>query len=178
MTLKEFNILNNEAAKAEILKCCGSQKWAFLMMKYFPFNSEEELQSKASEIWFEECKEEDWLEAFQHHPKIGDLSPVPSGGDLGVGSEKFASTKEWAGAEQAGVQKANEEVIQALAKGNKEYEDKFGFIFIVCATGKSAEEMLAMLNNRIANAYEKELKVAMKEQHKITEIRFKKLIHD
>ncbi|MDQ3552224.1 MAG: hypothetical protein M3413_11915, partial [Bacteroidota bacterium] len=83
MTLKEFNSLNNEAAKAELLKCCSSKKWASLMMEYFPFNSEEELQSKASVIWFEECKEEDWLEAFQHHPKIGDLSPVPSGGDLG-----------------------------------------------------------------------------------------------
>jgi OHCU decarboxylase len=178
MTVKEFNLLEQEIAKAELSKCCGSGTWVEQMMHHFPFSSVEELQNLAVNIWYGQCVEEDWLEAFKLHPKIGGLSPLPSGGDLGVGTDKFASTNEWAGAEQAGVQKANEEVIHALAKGNKEYKDKFGFIFIVCATGKSAEEMLAMLNNRITNSYESELKVAMKEQHKITEIRLKKLIDD
>jgi OHCU decarboxylase len=148
------------------------------MMHHFPFSFVEELQNLAVSIWYGKCVEEDWLEAFKLHPKIGGLSALSSGANLGVGTDKFESTKEWAGAEQAGVQIANEEVVHALAKGNKEYQDKFGFIFIVCATGKSAEEMLAMLNNRINNSSESELKVAMKEQHKITEIRLKKLIND
>ena len=169
MTLKEFNSLDREIAKEELFKCCGSGKWVEQMIHHFPFSSVEQLQNKALNIWYRKCDEEDWLEAFKHHPKIGDVKNL---------QEKFASTKEWAGAEQAGVQKANEEVIQALAKGNKEYKDKFGFIFIVCATGKLAEEMLEILNKRMNNSYESELKIAMNEQHKITVIRLKKLIHD
>jgi OHCU decarboxylase len=169
MTLKEFNLLDKESAKAELLKCCGSEKWASLMIQHLPFQSDEELHNKAASIWYDECNEEDWLEAFQHHPKIGDVKSLQS---------KFASTKEWAGAEQASVQEANDEIIEELAIGNKAYEEKFGFIFIVCATGKSAEEMLLMLKQRLANDYDEEIRVAMQEQSKITQIRLKKLIHD
>lgn len=169
MTLQEFNSLDQESAKAELLKCCGSQKWASLMIDHLPFASDEELHNKAATLWYEECKEEDWLQAFQHHPKIGDVKSL---------HEKFSSTKEWAGEEQANVQGANADIIQEIASGNKEYEEKFGFIFIVSATGKSAEEMLAILKDRLINDYDEEIKVAMQEQNKITQLRLKKLIHD
>jgi len=167
MTLKEFNKLDKEVAIRELIKCCGSFKWASLMIENFPFASEKDLLNKASQIWKEECKKKDWLEAFTHHPKIGDFKNL---------EKKFALTKEWAGAEQEGVGKANEKIIKALAQGNNDYEGKFHFIFIVCATGKSAEEMLRLLNYRLQNNYEDELIIAMNEQNKITQIRLQKLI--
>jgi 2-oxo-4-hydroxy-4-carboxy-5-ureidoimidazoline decarboxylase len=137
------------------------------MIKGFPFDSEEELFQKAAEIWFYQCSEKDWLEAFTHHPRIGDIKSL---------EKKFATTKTWAGAEQAGVQKGTTEVIAELAKGNEEYEKKFGFIFIVCATGKSAEELLNLLKDRLGNRYEEEVKIAMGEQAKITGLRLQKLL--
>ena len=167
MKLAEFNKLDETGMRKELLKCCGSIRWANLMLQSYPFISLNEMKKKATMIWYEQCIEEDWLEAFSHHPKIGDSKSL---------QEKFASTKEWAGNEQASVQSASENVIEELAKGNKEYEDKFGFIFIVCATGKSAEEMLQLLKQRLPNNYEDEIKIAMEEQNKITHIRLEKLL--
>ena len=167
MKLEEFNKQDENVIRSELFKCCGSQRWVNMMMRHFPFVSKEDLHSKASEVWYEQCTKEDWLEAFSHHPKIGDTKSL---------QEKFASTKDWAGAEQAGVQQAAVNTIEELAKGNKEYEDKFGFIFIVCATGKSAGEMLELLKQRLSNNYEDEIKIAMEEQNKITHIRFEKLL--
>jgi OHCU decarboxylase len=175
MTLQEFNGLKKDTAKAELLKCCGSRKWASLMMESFPFDSNEDLHNKAATIWYDECKEEDWLEASQHHPKIGGLSTLLPRGGFVVGP---ASTQDWAAAEQSGVKQANAEITEILARRNKEYEEKFGFIFIVCATGKSAEEMLAILENRLINNYDEEINIAMSEQNKITQIRLKKMIND
>lgn len=167
MKLVEFNKLEEEQMRDELLKCCGSVRWANLMLQSYPFISLNEMKKKATMIWYEQCTEEDWLEAFSHHPKIGDVKSL---------QEKFSSTKEWAGNEQSGVQSASENVIEELAKGNKKYEDKFGFIFIVCATGKSAEEMLQLLKQRLPNNYEDEIKIAMEEQNKITHIRLEKLL--
>ncbi len=175
MTLQEFNGLKKDAAKTELLKCCGSQKWASLMMEIFPFDSDEDLHNKAATIWYDKCKEGDWLEAFQHHPKIGGLSPLIKQGDMVV---SLASTNNWAAAEQSGVKQANAEITEILVRRNKEYEEKFGFIFIVCATGKSAEEILAILESRVINNHDEEIKIAMSEQNKITQIRLKKLIND
>lgn len=148
-----------DAAK-ELFSCCGSEHWVSLMMKHFPFVSEKVLTDHAASIWYSECGEKDWLESFTHHPKIGDVKSL---------KEKFA------GKEQAGVAVAPDEVIHALAKANTDYENKFGFIFIVCATGKSAAEMLRLLQDRLGNSYNEELHIAMGEQQKITVIRFKKL---
>jgi len=166
MTLQQFNTLD-KAAAAELLKCCGSSKWVSAMMENFPFPSEDHLIKKAVAIWYEQCEKEDWLEAFTHHPKIGDNKSL---------EEKFAPTKDWAASEQSGVQTANNTVIEQLVKGNEGYENKFGFIFIVCATGKTAQEMLHLLQDRLQNNYENELKIAMKEQDKITQLRLKKLL--
>ena len=133
------------------------------MMKAFPFHSADMLLKKATEAWYSECGGKDWMESFTHHPKIGD---------------KKSLTQKFAGKEQAGVASATAEVIEALANSNEEYEKKFGFIFIVCATGKSAVEMLQLITNRLNNDKDDELRIAMGEQHKITLIRFGKLFED
>ena len=163
MNLVAFNTLPEETAKKELFACCGSNKWASAMMKHFPFISEKQLVDLSSKIWYDECGETDWRESFTHHPKIGDVKSL---------TEKFA------GKEQAGVAVATSETIEALAKANTDYESKNGFIFIVCATGKSATEMLALLNDRLQNSTDEELHIAMGEQQKISIIRFKKLLPD
>lgn len=163
MTLSGFNNLEKEEAGEMLSACCGSSNWSSFMMEKFPFKTEAELVSVAENTWYNECGEADWLKAFTHHPKIGDVKSL---------TEKFA------GKEQAAVGTASKETIEALAKANMEYEKKFGFIFIVCATGKTAAEMLRLLNDRLINNREEELGIAMGEQHKISIIRFKKLFDE
>ena len=111
--------------------------------------------------------ESDFLEAFSHHPKIG--------ASLDLLREKFASTHGWSSAEQSAVTGASEETLAALRDGNIRYEKKYGFIFIVCATGKSAAQMLEILNSRMNHSYEQELQIAAKEQAKITHLRLEKI---
>jgi len=166
MTLEELNKISQPQLKEELLKCCGSSTWVKMMMAYFPADSMEGLLEQAEEIW-SECSEDDWREAFAHHPKIGDVESL---------TKKFASTAQWASGEQSGVNTAATETITALAEGNRLYEEKFGYIFIVCATGKSAEEMLTLLQGRLKNDPEKEIKIAAAEQNKITQLRLQKLI--
>ena len=163
MTLAAFNTLDKKSAKKHLFDCCGCDKWASNMMTHFPFASEKQLVDLSAKIWYDECSESDWRESFTHHPKIGDVQSL---------TEKFA------GKEQAGVAVATEETIAALAQANTDYENKFGFIFIVCATGKSANEMLQLLLDRLKNTAEEELHIAMGEQQKISIIRFKKLLTD
>ena len=167
MTLADFNQLDPKDAFEALQKCCGSTTWVNLMIKHHPFENKESLFEIAEKNWFHSCTEKDWLEAFTHHPKIGDIKSL---------EKKFASTKAWAGNEQAGVNVAHPETLQALAKGNQDYEDKFAYIFIVCATGKSAAKMLTLLEKRIDNHPKKEIKIAMREQEKITQLRLKKLL--
>lgn len=166
MTIAKLNSLKPQTAADELFKCCGSINWAKKLIEQRPFKNLHDLIATSDEVWHK-CSKADGLEAFTHHPKIGDLKNL---------EKKFASTKEWAGGEQAAVNVANQLVLQALAKGNEEYEKKFGFIFIVCASGKSAEEMLALLNERMANEKDAEIKIAMEEQNKITKLRLKKLL--
>ncbi|MGC4041526.1 MAG: 2-oxo-4-hydroxy-4-carboxy-5-ureidoimidazoline decarboxylase [Flavobacterium sp.] len=163
MNLLAFNNLPEDTAKKELFACCGSTQFADAMMQHFPFASEQQLVDLSTKIWYDECSEADWRESFTHHPKIGDVKSL---------TEKFA------GKEQAGVAVATQETIQHLAKANTDYENKNGFIFIICATGKSAEEMLALLNDRLQNTAEEELHIAMGEQQKISIIRFKKMLPD
>ena len=167
MTLENLNKTNDKEVSEALTKCCGASSWVNAMINERPFRSEDDLFQKANIVWLEQCGEKDWLEAFSHHPKIGDLKSL---------EERFASTKAWAGSEQASLRKAGADVIAELAKGNEDYEKKFGFIFIVCATGKSAEEMLALLKDRLPNSYEQELRIAAGEQAKITHLRLQKLL--
>ncbi len=149
----------------DLLKCCGSSAWAERLSRLLPFNSIAELKKASDDTWFS-LSENDWKEAFSHHPKIGDV------GNL---KEKFAGTATWAEGEQSGVKAANEQVLKALQKGNEDYEKKFGYIFIVCATGKSAAEMLALLKSRMINNPAIEIRIAAEEQNKITHLRLEKL---
>ena len=166
MTLHDLNILSKEQLRQELFNCCGSQAWVNKMLPFFPADDMVELLYDAEDQWYE-CTEADWLEAFSHHPKIGGVESL---------KEKYATTAHWASGEQIAVNTASQQTIEALAKGNEAYEKKFGFIFIVCATGKSAEEMLDLLQQRLTNTKEEEIKIAMDEQNKITQIRLQKLL--
>lgn len=166
MRLHEFNILPKQQLVEELAKCCGSSVWVNKMLPFIPVDDMVELLEDAEEQWWQ-CSEADWKEAFSHHPKIGDLESL---------TKKFASTAQWASGEQGGVNTASKETIAALAEGNSLYEAKFGYIFIVCATGKSAEELLAILQSRLKNSPEVEIQAAADEQNKITRLRLEKLL--
>jgi 2-oxo-4-hydroxy-4-carboxy-5-ureidoimidazoline decarboxylase len=166
MSLPELNQLPVNQLKEALVTCCGSTAWVNEMAEIFPVESKESLFEQAEIIWFS-LDESDWREAFGHHPKIGDINSL---------REKFANTSAWASGEQSGVSTASEQVLDDLLAGNRLYEDKFGYIFIVCATGKSAEEMLEILNSRLPNSPDDEILIAMQEQNKITKIRLEKLL--
>ncbi len=166
MNLHDLNTLDKTALTGELFRCCGSDAWVEKMLTIFPVDDLIELLNDAEEKW-EECHEADWLQAFTHHPKIGDIDSL---------RQKFATTAEWAEGEQAAAADANEDILQKLSAANKKYENKFGFIFIVCATGKSAEEMFSLLEIRLQNNLEVELAIAAEEQLKITQLRLEKLL--
>lgn len=161
MKIIAFNKLNKAEKSKHLMSCCGSSTWVNLMMKQFPFANETALVDAAVDIWYNQCNPTDWLESFTQHPKIGDVKSL---------------TKKFAGKEQASVAAATKKTIKALANANADYEAKCGFIFIVCATGKSATEMLQLLEDRLNNNIGEELHIAMGEQMKITILRFQKLI--
>jgi len=169
ITLENLNALSKADAFTKFEQCCVSKTWVNAMVDSRPFNDENELIIKAASVWFDDCSEDDFKEAFTGHPKIGDVESL---------KERFANTKEWASGEQSKMSEANEATIKALAKANTDYETKFGYIFIVSASGKSAEEMLAIINQRLTHQPTDELFVAMNEQHKITVIRLQKMISD
>jgi OHCU decarboxylase len=161
-----LNTLPAEEAAKELLQCCGSRRWAREMANRRPYQSLETLIKTASDVWWS-LQPDDWLEAFRSHPKIGEKKAAES---------VSAQSREWSGQEQAGVSNAAQETVDSLATLNRAYEQKFGFIFIICATGKTSEEMLAALCERLEHDPVAELQVAASEQSKITELRLRKLI--
>jgi OHCU decarboxylase len=158
VNLAGFNRLPEQEAVRDLLACCGSRAWARAMAQRRPFGSAEDLLAAADSIW-RDLAPEDWLEAFRAHPRIG---------------EHASGT---AAREQAGTVSAPAEVREALARANREYEERFGHIFIVCATGKSAEEMLAICRARLHNDPKTELATAAEEQRKISRIRLEKYLN-
>ena len=166
MTIDALNRLSEDDATAAFTQCCAAQRWVERMVIDRPFESLAEMLEISDRIW-EECDVDDYIEAFEGHPRIGDVESL---------AKKYANTKGWAGGEQKGVEGADRVVLERLAKGNVDYEAKFGHIFIVCATGKSAAEMLALLEARLGNPPEYEINVAAEEQNKITRLRLKKLL--
>jgi 2-oxo-4-hydroxy-4-carboxy-5-ureidoimidazoline decarboxylase len=166
MTLPEFNALPEAAARAELLRCCGAAAWADGMLRRRPFADRAAALAAADAAWAE-TGAEGRREAFAHHPRIGGRDALRA---------KFAATRAWALGGQASVAAADEATLDALEKGNADYEAKFGRIFIVCATGKSAAEMLALLRARLPHDPETEFALAAAEQAKITRLRLEKLL--
>ena len=157
----------NTATNAEtlLIACCGSKVWASEVASRRPFGSWDQLTEITDRVWWS-LRPDDWLEAFRAHPRIGERKLAPP----------TAASAAWAGQEQASMTVASEEVKASLAKANRDYEEKFGHIFIICATGKSADEMLANVRMRMVNEPEDELRVAAEEQRKITHLRLIKLV--
>jgi 2-oxo-4-hydroxy-4-carboxy-5-ureidoimidazoline decarboxylase len=164
--LARWNSLPLEEAAREILPCCGSNAWAAALASKRPLPDGETLLASSDEIW-RGLVEADWLEAFRSHPRIGESQP-----ERAVAAQSSA----WSEQEQLKAAAAGEAVKTALKWGHREYEQKFGRIFIVCATGKSASEILEILRRRLHNDDATELQQAAEEQRQIMHIRLKKWI--
>jgi 2-oxo-4-hydroxy-4-carboxy-5-ureidoimidazoline decarboxylase len=162
----KLNAASELQARQLLARCCGASRWVDGMLARRPYASDDEVMAAADDVWAG-VEEPDVLEAFGHHPEIG--------ASLDALREKFASTASWSAGEQSSVAAADEATLVRLRDGNVRYREKFGFIFIVCATGKSAQEMLALLEARLPNTREEELRIAAGEQGKITRLRLGKL---
>ena len=160
-----FDALPDYDAAPLLETCCGSRAWIREMLAHRPFGSLMRILDEADEVWWS-LAPDDWREAFDHHPRIGEQSAAAPQG---------AVARAWSADEQRGVTHSSEATRQALADGNREYERKFGHIYLVYAAGKSAEEMLALLRSRLSNDPATELHVAAGEQAKITRLRLEKL---
>jgi len=166
-SINKLNELSADDAEAELLKCCGSTRWAQSMAGGRPFHSLAELLTKGDSVWWS-LSEEDWLEAFRAHPKIGEKKAAAT---------QSTQAQNWSADEQSGTAGAAVATMKELADGNLEYERRFGFIYIVCARGKSSDEMLAILKGRLENEPQTELRNAAEEQRKITHLRLEKLLN-
>lgn len=165
--LKKINNEEKNKLKDLFFKCCGSLHFVQKLEESRPFLKEEDLFLKAKEIWFS-LQKKDWQEAFSHHPQIGlDSKSL---------KEKFTKTANWSSKEQSGIEQTTPEVLNELSSLNREYLLKFGFVFLICAFGKSAEFMLCEIKRRILLPLEEEWKNAAHEQSKITELRLQKLL--
>ena len=153
-------------AKKLLTDCCGASQWVSGMLARRPFKSRTAVLSAADDIW-RSLGPADWREAFSHHPQIGERKSATPQSERGTA---------WAAGEQSGVERARDDVRAELAAANREYEQRFGYIFIVFATGKSAEEMLALARERLRNDPDTELRIAAEEQRKITWLRLNKLL--
>jgi 2-oxo-4-hydroxy-4-carboxy-5-ureidoimidazoline decarboxylase len=162
--LVRWNLLSAEEATQEILACCGSEAWAHQLVARRPILDASSLVAASDEIWGR-LSPEDWLQAFSKHPRIGERKAP---------AEAASTSAIWSAQEQQSVAAAGESIQAALAQGNLKYEQRFGRVFIVCATGKSAAEMLEILSMRLRNDGATELHEAAEEQRKITNIRLKK----
>ncbi len=164
--LEWVNTAPSDDVRTELTRCCGAARWVEGLLSARPFHSLDHLLGTADHVWWH-LGDSDWLAAFEHHPRIG--------ADIAALREKFASTATWSAREQQAVAGASEDTLQALAAGNLAYEARYGHIFIVCASGLSAEEMLRHLRARMDHEPEAELRIAAGEQTRITALRLHKL---
>jgi OHCU decarboxylase len=164
--LDRLNSLPPADAQRELLACCGSRRWAGRVAAARPFPDAAALLDRADAVWGE-LDEADWREAFRAHPRIGEREA--EAGQTG-------RERAWSAGEQAGMDTAAEATRRALAEGNRAYEERFGFIYIVCATGRTADELLALLRERLANDPAAEIRAAAEEQRRITRLRLEKLL--
>ena len=162
--LTRWNGLRLEEAAKEILPCCGSKAWAHGMAARRPISDEAALLAASNEVW-RKLPESDWMEAFRSQPRIGE-----SHGPASTAARSAA----WSGEEQRNVGTASEDFKTALAEGNRAYEQRFNRIFIVCARGKSAQEILEILRRRLRNDEATEFREAAEQQRQIAQLRLKK----
>ena len=160
-----LNELPDAEARAALHLCCGSNRWVEAMLKGRPFASLAALQDFANRTWFGLARA-DWLEAFSHHPRIGERN-----------LDRYGAGATQSGREQSGMNAASEPVHAEFARLNRDYEAKFGHVFLICASGKSAQFMLEQITSRIANTPEVELKNAAAEQSKIVRLRLERLVN-
>jgi OHCU decarboxylase len=165
-TLSELNSMPAPQAEGLLMRACGCRRWAVEVASQRPFDSIASLQDAAARVWTAMSRNE-WLEAFSHHPRIGDINPTGS---------KHSPTADLSRREQSGMAGAPDEVRLAFVELNRQYEAKFGHVFLICAGGKSADQMLAQLRARLGDDAATELKNAGAEQAKITRLRLDKLI--
>lgn len=161
-----LDALSETEAREALTRCCGARRWVDGMLARRPFAKRDALLRAADEVWGA-LSPDDQREAFAHHPRIG--------ADRAALRARFGATARWSSEEQAGVQGARDETLARLAAGNLAYEARFGFVFLICATGLSADAMLAALASRLQNAPAEELTIAAAEQAKITRLRLEKL---
>lgn len=164
-TVAWINKLSREAAWEVFGRCCGASWWREKMTDSRPFANAAAI-SQAADRAFDALPVAGWLEAFASHPRIGDLESLKM---------RFPGNKEWSAGEQAGAAAADEATLHRLAEANDSYQQRFGYIFIVCASGQTAAEMLATLKLRLRNDDDSELRTASQEQRKITHLRLNKL---
>lgn len=165
--LERLNSSGAAEAEGELLKCCGSTRWARSLEARRPFDDAASLFAAAEKVWWN-LSEADWLEAFAAHPRIG--------GSERAARPPHAQAEGWSRQEQAGARDAAPATLDELAAANRAYEEKFGHIYIICATGRTADEMLALLRARLSNDAGAELRTAAAEQSKITRLRLEKLL--
>lgn len=167
MSVAEWlDALPRDQAAAALMRCCGSKRWVEGMLAARPFETDQAMYTIAEGLW-DRATPTDIREALAHHPEIG--------ADIDALRRRFASTATWAEGEQAGMHGADEATIIALRNGNLRYRERFGHVFVVCATGKRADEMLVLLQARLGNDPTTELRIAASEQRKITRLRLEKL---
>lgn len=164
--LRQLNTFPPARACEAFEACCGAHRWVDAMVEGRPYDNPEELL-EASDFVFDDLDEQDWLEAFAAHPRIGDDA------DAGDQSEQGES---WSDDEQSGTDEMAKDTETRLRELNRKYYDKFGFIYIVYASGKSAEKMLEILEGRLANDRETEIENAAEAQRQITQSRLQKLL--
>jgi 2-oxo-4-hydroxy-4-carboxy-5-ureidoimidazoline decarboxylase len=152
-----------DEARALLTACCGSARWVEAMLERRPFASQDAALAAARDEWFR-LSRDDWREAFSQHPRIGDRDSLRA---------RFPSTHQLSAREQASVAGAGDALLDSLADGNERYQQKFGYIFIVCATGKRADELRAVLEARLQNDPDTEICIAAEEQSRITAIRLR-----
>ncbi|HET9729532.1 MAG TPA: 2-oxo-4-hydroxy-4-carboxy-5-ureidoimidazoline decarboxylase [Gemmatimonadaceae bacterium] len=168
LTVHELNTLPATRVAELLAACCGAPRWISSMVARRPFETLDDLLAAADDVWWS-LDQHDWREAFARHPRIGEADTAPPGDER---------ERRWASGEQASVATAQDAVRSALVEANRKYERRFGYIYIVCATGRTADEMLALARGRLHNSPKVELRVAAEEQRKITRLRLQKLMTD
>lgn len=160
-TISNINALSSQHAKTWFEQICTASRWVELMVAAMPFANKASLLESAASHW-KAMQKNDYLEAFQGHPMIGDLASL---------KKKYSATMSFASHEQSAATSADEQTLKALSLANHTYLDKNGFIFIICATGLSAQTMLNAIQTRLLNSTEEEIKIAAQEQLKISLLR-------